>query len=130
MDRLKLDGFVYPAIQMPPVDETMPQDHKLGTGPHSATDWVNMIGVPAITVPGGFYGDELPFGIEFSARPWRDGDLISWAYDMSVSTRGACRGRSSDCGRATNGFDRRPSVRPSGVRVAAARTMLSEGMIG
>ena len=81
MDRLKLDGFVYPAIQMPPVDETMPQDHKLSSGPHSATDWVNMIGVPAITVPGGFYDDGLPFGIEFSARPWRDGDLISWAYD-------------------------------------------------
>jgi Asp-tRNA(Asn)/Glu-tRNA(Gln) amidotransferase A subunit family amidase len=81
MDRLHLDGFLYPAIQMPPVDETMPQDHKLSSGPHSATDWVNMIGVPAITVPAGFYEDGLPFGIEFSARPWRDGDLISWAYD-------------------------------------------------
>jgi hypothetical protein len=26
LDRLKLDGYVYPAIQMPPPDETMPQD--------------------------------------------------------------------------------------------------------
>jgi amidase len=81
LDRLHLDGLVYPAIQMPPVDETMPQDGKISGGPHSATAWVNVIGVPAISAPGGFYADGLPFGIEFSARPWRDGDLIGWAYD-------------------------------------------------
>ncbi|HEX5182646.1 MAG TPA: amidase [Allosphingosinicella sp.] len=86
MDRLHLDGFVYPAIQMPPPDETMPQDHQISGGPHSATDWVNMIGVPAISIPAGFYADGLPFGIEFSARPWRDGDLISWAYDYERLT--------------------------------------------
>ena len=35
LDRLQLDGYVYPAIQMPPPDETMPQDGGLSTGPHS-----------------------------------------------------------------------------------------------
>ena len=79
LDRLKLDGFVYPAIQMPPPDETMPQDGVLSTGPHSATSWVNMIGVPAIVVPAGFYDSGLPFGLEFSARPWKDGDLLGIA---------------------------------------------------
>jgi Asp-tRNA(Asn)/Glu-tRNA(Gln) amidotransferase A subunit family amidase len=79
LDRLKLDGFVYPAIQMPPPDESMPQDGVLSTGPHSATSWVNMIGVPAIVVPGGFYDSGLPFGLEFSARPWHDGDLLGIA---------------------------------------------------
>ena len=54
LDRLHLDGYVYPATQMPPPDETMPQDGKLSEGPHSATGWVNMLGVPAIVVPGGF----------------------------------------------------------------------------
>lgn len=82
LDRLHLDGFVYPAIQMPPVDETMPQNGKLTGGPHSNTQWVNMIGVPAISIPAGFYDDGLPFGIEFSTRPWHDGELISWAYDF------------------------------------------------
>ena len=33
MKRLRLDGYVYPAIQMPPVDETMPQDGRLSEGP-------------------------------------------------------------------------------------------------
>ena len=79
LDRMKLDGFVYPAIQMPPPDETMPQDGHLSDGPHSATSWVNMIGVPAVAVPAGFYPSGLPFGLEFSGRPWTDGDLLGVA---------------------------------------------------
>jgi Asp-tRNA(Asn)/Glu-tRNA(Gln) amidotransferase A subunit family amidase len=85
--RLKLDGYVYPAIQMPPPDETMPQDGRLSEGPHSATSWVNMIGVPAVVVPAGFYANGLPFGLEFSARPWRDGDLLAIAYAFEQATR-------------------------------------------
>lgn len=87
LDRLHLDGFVYPAIQMPPPDETMPQDGKISEGPHSNTGWVNMIGVPAVVVPGGFYPDGLPFGLELSARPWKDGDLLGWAYAYEQVTR-------------------------------------------
>jgi hypothetical protein len=80
LGRLKLDGYVYPAIQMPPPDETMPQDGRVSEGPHSATSWVNMIGVPAVVVPAGFYESGLPFGLEFSGRPWTDGDLLAIAY--------------------------------------------------
>jgi amidase len=87
LDRLHLDGFVYPATQMPPPDETMPQDGRLSEGPHSDTGWVNMIGVPAVVVPGGFYPGGLPFGLEISARPWRDGDLLGWAYAYEQATR-------------------------------------------
>ena len=49
----------------------------MSEGPHSATSWVNMIGVPAVVVPAGFYASGLPFGLEFSARPWKDGDLLA-----------------------------------------------------
>jgi amidase len=86
LDRLHLDGFIYPAIQMPPVDETMPQDGRLTEGPHSDTDWVNMLGVPAISFPAGFYADGLPFGIEISTRKWHDGEMIGWAYDYEQHT--------------------------------------------
>jgi amidase len=86
LDRLQLDGFVYHAIQMPPVDETMPQNGTLSTGPHSDTAWVNMLGVPAISIPAGFYADGLPFGIEISGRKWHDGDLIGYAYDYEQHT--------------------------------------------
>jgi amidase len=86
MDRLHLDGYVYPAIQMPPVDETMAQDGRLSEGPHSATSWVNMLGVPAVVVVGGFYDSGLPFGMEFSGRPFRDGDLLGYAYAWEQAT--------------------------------------------
>jgi len=86
LTRLKLDGYVYPAIQMPPPDETMPQDGRVSEGPHSATSWVNMIGVPAVVVPAGFYASGLPFGLEFSARPWMDGDLLAIAYAWEQAT--------------------------------------------
>jgi amidase len=87
LDRMHLDGYVYPAIQMPPVDETMPQDGVVSTGPHSDTGWVNMIGVPAVVVPAGFYPNGLPFGLEISARRWRDGDLLGWAYAFEQATQ-------------------------------------------
>jgi len=86
LDRLHLDGYVYPAAQMPPPDETMPQDGRISSGPHSATGWVNMIGIPAVVVPGGFYPSGLPFGLEISARPWHDGDLLGWAYAYEQNT--------------------------------------------
>ena len=86
MDRLHLDGYVYPAIQMPPVDETMAQDGRLSEGPHSATSWVNMLGVPAVVVVGGFYDSGLPFGLEFSGRPFKDGDLLGFAYAWEQAT--------------------------------------------
>jgi Asp-tRNA(Asn)/Glu-tRNA(Gln) amidotransferase A subunit family amidase len=87
LNALKLDGYVYPAIQMPPPDETMAQDGRLSEGPHSATSWVNMIGVPAVVVPAGFYPSGLPFGLEFSARPWTDRDLLAIAYAWEQATR-------------------------------------------
>ncbi len=86
LDQYHLDGFVYPATQMPPPDETMPQDGRISEGPHSATAWVNMIGVPAVVVVGGFYPSGLPFGLEISARPWKDGDLLGYAYAYEQAT--------------------------------------------
>ncbi len=86
LDRLKLDGYVYPAIQMPPPDETMAQDGRLSSGPHSNTSWANMIGVPAVVVPAGAYASGLPFGLEFSARPWTDGDLLAIAAAWEQAT--------------------------------------------
>jgi amidase len=86
LDQFHLDGYVYPAIQMPPVDETLPQDGQVSGGPHSDTSWVNMIGVPAVVVVGGFYPGGLPFGMEFSGRPWKDGDLIGYAYAWEQAT--------------------------------------------
>jgi Asp-tRNA(Asn)/Glu-tRNA(Gln) amidotransferase A subunit family amidase len=84
-DQFHLDGLVYPAAQMPPNDETIPG--KVSSGPHSETGWVNPIGVPAVVVPGGFYASGLPFGLELSGRPWKDGDLLGWAFAYEQATK-------------------------------------------
>jgi len=85
LDRLHLDGLVYPSAQMPPNDETLPGPPS--SGPHSETGWDNPLGVPAVVVPAGFYPDGLPFGLEFSARRWKDGDLLAWAFAYEQATR-------------------------------------------
>ena len=69
MERLHLDGYVYPAIQMPPVDETMAQNGRLSEGPHSDTSWVNMLGVPAVVVVGGYYPAGCRSGWRFQGSP-------------------------------------------------------------
>ena len=86
LDRMHLDGYVYPATQMPPPDETMPQDGGVSGGPHSETSWVNILGVPAVVVVGGFYPGGLPFGLEISTKRWHDGDLLGWAYAYEQAT--------------------------------------------
>lgn len=88
LERFRLDGFVYPALQMPPNDETVPQPGGgPSEGPHTKTGWTNTIGVPAVVVSGGFYSSGLPFGIEFSARPWKDGDMLGWAFAYEQATQ-------------------------------------------
>ena len=82
--RWRLDGFVYPALQIPTYDETVPGASK--AGPYSETGWVNRIGVPAVSVPGGFYADGLPFGLEISGVRWKDGDLLGYAYAYEQAT--------------------------------------------
>jgi Asp-tRNA(Asn)/Glu-tRNA(Gln) amidotransferase A subunit family amidase len=86
LEKFHLDGYVYPAAQMPPPDETMPQNGQLSRGVSSATGWANRIGVPAVAVPGGFYPSGLPFGLELAARRFRDGDLLGWAYAYEQAT--------------------------------------------
>lgn len=84
MKKWRLDGFVYPALQIPTYDETVPGAST--AGPYSETGWVNRIGVPAVSVPGGFYANGLPFGLEISGVRWKDGDLLGYAYAYEQAT--------------------------------------------
>ena len=84
MRRWRLDGFVYPALQEPTFDELAKGART--DGPHSETGWINRIGVPAVSLPGGFYPNGLPFGVEISGVPWRDGDLLGYAYAYEQAT--------------------------------------------
>lgn len=84
LKKWNLDGFVYPALQIPTYDETVPGAST--AGPYSETGWVNRIGVPAVSVPGGFYANGLPFGLEISGVRWHDGEVLGFAYAYEEAT--------------------------------------------
>jgi Asp-tRNA(Asn)/Glu-tRNA(Gln) amidotransferase A subunit family amidase len=42
---------------------------------------------PAISVPGGFFSDGMPIGLEFLGRPFAEGLLIKAAYDYEQATK-------------------------------------------
>jgi amidase len=96
MDRLHLDGYVYPAIQMPPVDETMPQNGPLSGGPHSDTSWVNMLGVPAVVVVGGFY----PAACRSGSRSLPGRGTMATCWDTPMLRAGDAPPASAGAGRA------------------------------
>jgi aspartyl-tRNA(Asn)/glutamyl-tRNA(Gln) amidotransferase subunit A len=93
----KLDGFVYPALQIPTYDETIPGASN--AGPYSETGWLNRIGVPAVSVPGGFYANGLPFGLEISGVRWKDGDLLGYAYAYEQTTHNRRLPKLVECSR-------------------------------
>jgi Asp-tRNA(Asn)/Glu-tRNA(Gln) amidotransferase A subunit family amidase len=43
-------------------------------------------GFPAIAVPGGFFSDGLPIGIELLGRPYTEGELFQAAFDYEQAT--------------------------------------------
>ena len=72
-----LDALAYPSIRH--VAALIGED-QMGTNCRLAA----CSGVPAISVPAGFYG-ELPVGLELLAEPWADQKLLDLAY--TVETR-------------------------------------------
>ena len=72
-----LDALAYPSIRH--VAALIGED-QMGTNCRLAA----CAGVPAISVPAGFYG-ELPVGLELLAEPWADQKLLDLAY--TVETR-------------------------------------------
>jgi Asp-tRNA(Asn)/Glu-tRNA(Gln) amidotransferase A subunit family amidase len=45
------------------------------------------LGFPALALPGGFFEDGLPIGVEFLARPYDEGLLLKAGYDYEQTTK-------------------------------------------
>ena len=82
MDRDHLDAIVYPTWSNPP--------RKIGDMTTPAGDNSQVLspqtGFPAITVPAGFSYGNLPVGLTFLARSFREDTLIGLAYSFEQST--------------------------------------------
>lgn len=83
MDRAGVDALVYPTWSNPPA----PIDRAVEEYKGDNSQWlVPDAGLPAVTVPMGFWRDRLPAGLQFSGRPYSEGVLIELAYAYEQKT--------------------------------------------
>jgi len=87
MDRLQLDAVVLPFRTLLPDDIRDPvsggrwQRYDVRNHLHSST------GLPTLAVPGGFFPDGMPFGVQFLGRPFSEPTLIKVASGYEAATR-------------------------------------------
>ncbi|MDB5320098.1 MAG: Amidase [Phycisphaerales bacterium] len=81
LDDNNLDALVMPQLAAPvPLLESTDAIQRT---PGSA---VNIMGVPGVVVPGGYYSDATPFAMYFIGRQWDESTLIGLGYDYEQAT--------------------------------------------
>jgi Asp-tRNA(Asn)/Glu-tRNA(Gln) amidotransferase A subunit family amidase len=63
----------------------------------SYTEWFNLLGTPAVTVPFGRSNEGLPIGVQIVARPWEEESVLAVAAELEAQ-RGAWQGPEIDRG--------------------------------
>ena len=84
MDNARLDALVFPTWSNPPahIDKAV-EEYKGDNSQLLVPD----AGLPAVTVPMGYWRDKLPAGIQFVGRPYSEGVLIELAYAYEQETK-------------------------------------------
>ncbi len=80
----KLDGFVYPALQIPTYDETAPGARRPGRTARPAG--LTASGFPRSRCREGSMQTGFRSGLEISGVQWKDGDLMGYAYAYEQAT--------------------------------------------
>ncbi|MGJ7490504.1 amidase [Variovorax sp. ZT4R33] len=77
----RLDALVFPQMR-----EELPLN-KTGTIQETTVGEINIAGMPAVTVPAGYYASGAPFGLLFVGKLWSEADLLAFAYGYESVTR-------------------------------------------
>jgi Asp-tRNA(Asn)/Glu-tRNA(Gln) amidotransferase A subunit family amidase len=83
MDENNLDALVYPTWSNPPARINKANEEYLGDNSQLL---VPATGLPAVSVPMGFWQNRLPAGIQLTGRPYSEGLLIEIAYGYEQTT--------------------------------------------
>lgn len=84
MDSAQVDALVFPTWSNPPAHIDRANEEYLGDNSQRlAPD----AGLPAVTIPMGFWQDRLPTGLQIVGRPYSEGLLIELAYAYEQKTR-------------------------------------------
>lgn len=84
MDSARVDALVYPSWSNPPAHIDRANEEYRGDNNQRL---VPDAGLPAVTVPMGFWQDRLPVGLQIVGRPYTEGLLIELAYAYEQKTR-------------------------------------------
>jgi amidase len=76
-----LDALVIPRFSAPVPDLSSDENISQISSPP-----INIMGTPAITVPGGNYEDGSPFSLSFLGESFSEADLLGYAYDYEQAT--------------------------------------------
>jgi amidase len=82
MDGQRIDALIMPAASYPPK-----LNGDRNTTPTGTTTWIaSGMHWPAMIVPMGYTGEDLPSGLQIIGRPWSDALLIEIAYAYEQAT--------------------------------------------
>lgn len=85
LDANDLDGLFFPQAFRPVPD--LPEGPTGGTSIGATTvSEINILGVPGVTVSGGYYDDGSPFSLIFVGKLWSEAALLGFAYDYEQAT--------------------------------------------
>ena len=83
MNAAQIDGIIFPTWSNPPAHIDRGVEEYAGDNSQLlAPD----AGLPALTVPMGFWRDHLPVGLQIVGRPYSEGILIEMAYSFEQAT--------------------------------------------
>jgi Asp-tRNA(Asn)/Glu-tRNA(Gln) amidotransferase A subunit family amidase len=78
-----LDAMIMPTASYPPK-----LNGDRNTTPTGTTTWIaSGLHWPALIVPMGFTGEDLPSGLQFIGEPWSDAKLIDIGYAYEQATK-------------------------------------------
>lgn len=80
--RHRLDGLVFPQMR-----QELPPALSGQTIQETTVGEINIAGMPAVTVPAGYYASGAPFGLLFVGRLWSEADLLAYAFAYETATR-------------------------------------------
>jgi Asp-tRNA(Asn)/Glu-tRNA(Gln) amidotransferase A subunit family amidase len=93
LDEFDLDGLFFPQQSSQP--GLMPVGGGNGGYSSVTVSEVNLLGVPQVNLPFGYYADRTPFSVAFVGDAYTEAQLLSYAYDFESAIAGTEFARSA-----------------------------------
>ena len=78
----RLDALVFPQMR-----DALTPLHGKQTIPETTVSEINIAGLPALTIPAGYYASGAPFGLVFVGPMWSEASLLALAFDYEQATK-------------------------------------------